>query len=135
MSKTVPVHARSSRPSSPVSPASALLPASRHLTASPVALPVHDVSTTRATTQKLHRRGLTGRRSGREAVICQLRFRHDRLSVPRGDGLLPASSIRQEQRRAPASHHLIALSERGGPVVPRTTRVGSRTISLASVRP
>ena len=53
MSKTVPVHARSSRPSSPVSPASALLPASRRLTASPVALPVHDVSTTRATTQKL----------------------------------------------------------------------------------
>ena len=35
-----------------------------------------------------HQRGLTGRKSGREAAICQSCFRHDRLSVPRGDGLL-----------------------------------------------
>ena len=47
MSKPVPVYADSPRPSSP---ASALLAASRCLTASRVAPPVHDVSTTRATT-------------------------------------------------------------------------------------
>jgi hypothetical protein len=47
MSKPAPVHAGSSRLSNP---ASALLSASRCLTASRVTLPVHGVSTTRATT-------------------------------------------------------------------------------------
>ena len=47
MSKPVPIHAGSPRPSGP---ASALVSASRCLTASQVALPVHGVFTTRATT-------------------------------------------------------------------------------------
>src|SRR5690349_23866527 len=95
MSKTVPVHARSSRPSSPVSPASALLPAARRITASPAALPVHDVSTTRATTQKLPSARADWPEVRPGGCNLPITLRHDRLSVPRGDGLLPASSIRQ----------------------------------------
>ena len=50
MSKPAPIHADSSRPSSP---ASALLSASGCLTVSSIALTVHGVSTTRATTRDL----------------------------------------------------------------------------------
>src|SRR5690348_15111954 len=82
MSKTVPVHARSSRPSSPVSPASALLPASRRLTASPVALPVHDVSTTRTTTQKLPSARADWPEVRPGGCNLPITLRHDRLSVP-----------------------------------------------------
>jgi hypothetical protein len=83
MSKPAPVHGDSPRPSSPES---ALLCPSRRLTASRVALPVHGVSTTRATTSdpgSQHQpagqdadpawlRGLGGRSCvGRRVLLCR----------------------------------------------------------------
>ena len=81
MSKPVAVYAGSSRPCSPASPASGLLAASRCLTASRIAPPVHGISTTRVTTAKLPSTpaGQPGRRSGAPHPHSVPRIRDQRI--------------------------------------------------------
>jgi len=68
----------------------------------------------------------------REPRPCGMARPGDRLRLRR-----PRGAPQRCEQRGPGTlvSHLITLPARGGPVVPRATRVGSRTISLASVRP
>jgi hypothetical protein len=94
MSKPAPIHGGSRRLRSP---ACALLDAQPRLGASPVALPVHGVSTTGATTPGRHQHELTGTPI-RRATTCRLMPRPRQIADER---VWPCAITRHSSSRCP----------------------------------